>query len=751
MEDNTPAEAAAAADSNPTTQLDRVSRPAPADGPGAEAVAAAQDLVAAVVGPEGPDAGALADLAARLGLPPDAAGPLAASLGGARDEVAGLRRRSLELAAVSQSARRLANATRVDETLDHLVRAAHGLVAADLAYLSEYDPDTATLRVRATHGVVHAAFAALPVPTGIGVASRIAQTRRPQAVLDYLAEPGLVRSEEMDETVREEGVVSLLGVPLVANSTVLGVLFVGTRTRHEYIADEVVVLSALADHAAIALLRSLRFGDLERSGDEAVARAAAWEQYFRDQRRVLDVVDELFDAVLSGEDVHHVIGTLAQAVARQLVLVDESGRVIAASGEAGSLRQPEPAESPGILGPKETVSNQEAREVPETPEASEYQSLPEAGVGARFRATPDSSDTEAVVVVETRTSGSLQLQVERAPHGSPLLSPETVVRGAQVCAFAHLLGSASRLREDRHRDRLLSAVLSGTGGSIAETANELASAGLPLEALEHIVVVRGPAPDLRRTAAALTDRVAAGRDTAGAADSVGPAGLGGQSISGHDPGGQGPGMSGLVFGLHAGELTVLSDAQSFPAVRALLDRRTAEAADLTAIHATLDSESSAARSTRSRSTEPRATSGQTAAGQTDEALLRELRRAHRGAADLLALVESLEWSGTVVEAAELQPYALLFGPDRAALDAFVESVLGPLLDSDDLPVLEEYFRQGRNLRATAEATRFHVNTITQRLRRVDGVLGPAWRSPDRAFLTEAAVRLVGLDRRLRRP
>lgn len=658
----------------------------------AEVAAAAEELVAAVVRPEGPGAVELADLAAGLGLPPEAAGPLAASLSRARDEVSGLRRRSLELAAVSQSARRLANATRVDETLDHLVRAAHGLVVADLAYLSEYDPDTATLRVRATHGVVTEAFAALPVPTGIGVASRIAQTRRPQAVLDYFAEPGLARSEDMDAAVGEEGVVSLLGVPLVANSTVLGVLFVGTRSQHEYTPDEVAVLSALADHAAIAMLRSLRFGDLERSGDEADARASAWEQYFRDQRRVLDVVDELFDAVLSGEDVHRVIAALGQAVARQLVLVDEAGGVLASSGDARPQPQTDPAEASGVP---------ETLEASDTPASPASPALPGAGVGARFRATPDSPDTEAVVVVETGTAGILRLHVLRPPLGSPLLSPETVVRGAQVCAFAHLLGSASRLREDRHRDRLLSALLSGTGSSTVATANDLAAAGLPLADLAHLVVVRGPAPDLRRTAAALTDRAAAGA-----------------------------GQPGLVFGLHAGELTVLTDAQTFPDIRALLDRRTAEVPHLTAIHTAVGSDSEDARS--------------------DESVLAELRRVHRGVVDLLSLVEALAWSGTVIEAAELQPYALLFGPDRRSLDSFVESVLGPLLDSEDLPVLEEYFRQGRNLRATAEATRFHVNTITQRLRRVDGQLGPSWRSPDRAFLTEAAVRLVGLDRRLRR-
>ena len=181
------------------------------------AVRAAEALIAAVVRPEGLDPDELADIVNSLGLPDDGVGALTGSLGRARDEVSGLRRRSRELVAVAESARRLANATSVDETLDHLVRAAHGLVVADLAYLSEYYPETAELKVRATRGVTRSDFAALPVPTGIGLASRIAQTRRPQAVVDYFDEDGLTRSETMDAVVRDEGVVSLLGVPLVAN------------------------------------------------------------------------------------------------------------------------------------------------------------------------------------------------------------------------------------------------------------------------------------------------------------------------------------------------------------------------------------------------------------------------------------------------------------------------------------------------------------------------------------------------------
>ena len=283
------------------------------------------------------------------------------------------------------------------------------------------------------------------------------------------------------------------------------------------------------------------------------------------------------------------------------------------------------------------------------------------------------------------------------------------------------------MREDRHRDRLLAALLSGTGTSRAATANQMAAAGLPLAEARHLIVVRGAAPDLRGVAASLHARSASG-------------------------------LRGVVFGMHAGELCALTDDRSAQPVLAILDRRMAEVADLTAIHATLvDEPVSSSEATASPDTAPRIDPSRPSEGRSDTdtdsrrevTVLADVRRAHRAAADLLAVVEALEWSGHVVEAAELQPYATLFGTDRRALDAFVEAVIGPLVDTDDLPLLEAYFRSGRNLRATAEATSFHVNTVAQRLRRVDGLLGPSWRSPDRAFLTEAAVRLVSLDRRLR--
>ena len=630
-------------------------------------IRAAETLIAAVLRRDGLRDGELADIIARLDLGEEAVAPLTHRLSRAREDAAGLRRRDRELVAVAESARALANATSVDETLDDLVRAAHSLVVADIAYLSEYYPDTAELRVRATRGVTQSAFADLPVPTGIGLASRIAQTRQPEAVEDYFDEHGLMRSDSMDSAVRDEGVVSLLGVPLLSNSTVLGVLFVGTRTRHVYAPDEIAILSALADHAAIALLRALRFGDLRRTGDEAVARAVAWEQYFRDQRRVLDVVDELFDAVLSGAGIHEVIGALSSAVARDLVFLDESAGVIAGSTSAVVAEY----EAPAALSPSA------------------------AGSGATFAPTPDSSTAEAVVTVDTRTEGLLRLHV-LAPGRDPRARPETVTRGAQVCGFAWLLASATRLQEDARSEKLIADLLTPTGASPAGITGELAAQGLPLADIDHLFVLRGATADLRAAATALDARASA--------------------------------RSGLVVGMHGGELCVLCDASAVEPVRAALERTTAARPGLAAM---------ATSSVRSE------TAG---AGPR----LDPLRSAHRSA---VGPARRRRGAGMVRPRRGRRGVCspTHFSSERIAVPWTRSSAppSGPWLDADEqgdgrglTAMLEAYFREGK------ESARDGGGDQLPRQHRHAGAAGwtdcwPAWRTSDRSFLVEAAVRSTG--------
>lgn len=79
----------------------------------------------------------------------------------------------------------------------------------------------------------------------------------------------------IDEAVAAEGVVSILGVPMLAEDTVLGVLFAATRHERAFGAEEIALLSALADHASVVMqtagiLKQLK--DSEENTQRALAR-----------------------------------------------------------------------------------------------------------------------------------------------------------------------------------------------------------------------------------------------------------------------------------------------------------------------------------------------------------------------------------------------------------------------------------------------------------------------------------------------
>jgi PAS domain S-box-containing protein len=85
------------------------------------------------------------------------------------------------------------------------------------------------------------------LPLGCGFAGRIAAERRP-IVLDDVGE-----AEELDAAMREEGVRSLLGTPLLIEGQVTGVLEVGTRYRRRFAEADIAFLQIVADRVALAL------------------------------------------------------------------------------------------------------------------------------------------------------------------------------------------------------------------------------------------------------------------------------------------------------------------------------------------------------------------------------------------------------------------------------------------------------------------------------------------------------------------
>jgi sugar diacid utilization regulator len=124
-----------------------------------------------------------------------------------------------------------------------------------------------------------------------------------------------------------------------------------------------------------------------------------------------------------------------------------------------------------------------------------------------------------------------------------------------------------------------------------------------------------------------------------------------------------------------------------------------------------------------------------------------VERARRAARLLIAL----DRAGSGAAAEELGLYGLLFSEaDREFVGQFIERNLGPVRAADRargtslLDTLQAWFASDGSPSATADRLFVHVNTVYQRLDRLDTILGPGWRRGDRALELRLALRMAEL-------
>lgn len=284
-------------------------------------------LIDAIVGPA-----SVGDALDGLGLDGDAATALAEHAHRARVEHTRLRRREHELSALFSSARELAELRDADAVLTRLVQRAHEMMGVDVTYLSEFDPASRELRVRVTTGSVSEEFQHLRVPPGRGLASVVVESRAPQWVAEYSGYERERHDRGVDDAVAAEGLVSLLGVPMLSGDDVLGVLFVANRETYAFAPEEIALLSALADHASVVLQTAQSLRDLRESEDETRRALERLTEHLAERDRSNTVHQELVQAVLAGGGYSPVAETLSRALGRTVAIVDAREQVIAAAG-----------------------------------------------------------------------------------------------------------------------------------------------------------------------------------------------------------------------------------------------------------------------------------------------------------------------------------------------------------------------------------------------------------------------------------
>ncbi|MEV6947922.1 GAF domain-containing protein [Streptomyces sp. NPDC051172] len=231
-----------------------------------------------------------------------------------RAELEGRRRREAELSALFETAHDLAGLRDLDAVLQAIVQRARSLLGTDVAYLSLNDPERGDTYMRVTEGSVAARFQQLRLGMGEGLGGLVAQTARPYVTDDYFNDDRFQHTHAIDSGVRDEGLVAILGVPLMLGHHVIGVLFAADRRARVFEREQIALLGSFAALAAAAidtanLLTETRsaLAGLERANEIIRDRSAVIE-------RASDVHDRLAELVLRGGGVHDVAAAVSQVL-----------------------------------------------------------------------------------------------------------------------------------------------------------------------------------------------------------------------------------------------------------------------------------------------------------------------------------------------------------------------------------------------------------------------------------------------------
>ncbi|HYI35252.1 MAG TPA: SpoIIE family protein phosphatase [Thermoleophilaceae bacterium] len=135
----------------------------------------------------------------------------------------------------------------LNQLLDTLLERVRQILGVDTVAILLLEEDGRTLAARAAKGLEEEVERGVRIPVGGGFAGRVAAERGPVQITD------VDHADILNPLLREKGLQSLLGVPLLTEERLIGVLHVGALTTRAFSSDEVDLLQRAADRAALAI------------------------------------------------------------------------------------------------------------------------------------------------------------------------------------------------------------------------------------------------------------------------------------------------------------------------------------------------------------------------------------------------------------------------------------------------------------------------------------------------------------------
>jgi signal transduction histidine kinase len=146
----------------------------------------------------------------------------------------------------------------LDDLLDELLTRVRDALEADTCAVLLLEETRTELVARAAKGLEEEVEQGVRIPVGRGFAGRVVEERRAVVI------PDVEHSEVLNPILREKGLKSMLGVPLIAHGDVLGVIHVGTLHPRDFTPLDIELLSVVAARVALGVERALIYDELVR-------------------------------------------------------------------------------------------------------------------------------------------------------------------------------------------------------------------------------------------------------------------------------------------------------------------------------------------------------------------------------------------------------------------------------------------------------------------------------------------------------
>lgn len=237
--------------------------------------------------------------------------------------------------AVVESAKDLSSRLDLAGLLRAIVTRARNLLGAQLTWLTVYDADSNTFQVRGVDGAISKNTARMTVGRSLGVAGLVMSTRLPFYTSDYLHDTRFRHDATIDDTFRAEGIQALVGVPLLYDDMVIGLLFVADRYHRTHTALNIAILSTLATHAAVAINNAKAFEQANTALQKADRAIAQREHHAREMQTAAEAHEQLTSLLAKGASLGTLCLSIAQLLNGSVIVIDEAFGLISRASAPG--------------------------------------------------------------------------------------------------------------------------------------------------------------------------------------------------------------------------------------------------------------------------------------------------------------------------------------------------------------------------------------------------------------------------------